>query len=255
MISCQNLTFSYPDFSFNVLDQISLEVRKGETVSIMGANGSGKSTLVKCLNGLLLPTSGEVLIENFNTKNPGEIQNIRQIVGMVFQNPDNQIVSTTVEREIAFGLENLRIEFDEMHAIVNRFLKNFDLDKYKNKSPNRLSGGEKQLLALAAVLAMEPACLILDEPTSLLDPSSRKRILDYVFKYDNDLANPKTTLLITQYPEETLYTKRLIILSNGKILFDDEPKIVFNETKQLCELGIGAPLEYLLDLEEYSYEN
>jgi len=247
MISCKNLSFSYPNSAQLVLNELSLSIQKGESVSIMGANGSGKSTLVQCLNGLLIPSHGDVIVDGLNTRDQEEIQKIRKKVGIVFQNPDNQIVSTTVEREIAFGLENLRVDPDKMYAIVNQFLKVFNLEHFRNHSPNKISGGEKQLLALASVLAMSPSYLVLDEPTSLLDPFSRRMVLDYIFKKNNNPFQQITSILITQYPAETFYTDRLLILSNGKILFDDNPDSVFKNSAKLCELGIGAPVEYLVD--------
>ena len=167
MIRISNLTFNYPtahESKSNALNEINLTLKDGESVGLMGANGSGKTTLARCLNGLLLPTSGDVLVDNLNTRNPMDLNEIRRLVGMVFQNPENQIVSTTVEREIAFGLENLGIPHDRMHGIVDQMLLRFDLERYRNHPPHLLSGGEMQRLALASVMAMSPKYLVFDEP-------------------------------------------------------------------------------------------
>jgi energy-coupling factor transport system ATP-binding protein len=249
MIKCERICFSYPNSPVQVLRDISVVIQEGEAVSIMGANGSGKSTLARCLNGLLQPSSGEVWIGGLNTRHKADNEKIRQKVGMVFQNPDHQIVSTTVEREVAFGMENLQFEHDEMHATVDHLLEEFNLKGRLDHPPHRLSGGEKQLLCLASVLAMKPRYLILDEPTSLLDPYSRRRILESIFKNRSKSIEKLTPILITQYPEETFYTNRLLILSEGKIISDAAPHEAFKEAGKLCRLGIGVPLEYALELE------
>lgn len=248
MINLKDVTFRYPDSEQDILSLISLTVSPGVSVSIMGANGSGKSTLARCLNGLLLPSSGSVEVEGYNSRREVDNEHIRRLVGMVFQNPDNQIVSTTVEREIAFGMENLSFPYRQMIVTVKDLLTEFNLLEYRNRSPHYLSGGEKQLLALAAVLAMQPLYLILDEPTSLLDPYSRKKILTTIFKNPNGRFKNVTPLLITQYPEETFFTERLIILHRGKIEFDGSPEQVFANSERLQQIGVNVPLEYKLNL-------
>jgi energy-coupling factor transporter ATP-binding protein EcfA2 len=238
MIKVSNLTFIYPrnqDSKSRVLNGVDLTIQEGESIAVMGANGSGKTTLARCLNALLLPTVGDVWVDEMNTKDVSAHQEIRRRVGMVFQNPENQIVSTTVEREIAFGLENLGVPHAEMHKIVDEMLAQFRLTEYRRHPPHLLSGGEMQRLALAAVLAMSPKYLIFDEPTSLLDPESRKHLLSLISKChaDNppDLSSEGiSTLFITQYPEEALFCDRLLILSQGRIAFDDKPRIQ-NEIK------------------------
>ncbi len=248
MIELQDIHFSYRDETGRpraVLNGISMRIEPGEAVAIMGANGSGKSTLVKCCNGLLLPGSGRVLVEGLDTANEKKLPAIRRLVGMIFQNPDNQIVSTTVEREIAFGLENLGIPFDEMHARVDEMLRRFDLESYRLKSPHYLSGGEKQRLALAAVLAMQPKYLILDEPTSLLDPQHRRHIVELLSALHRE--EKIACILITQFPEEALLAGRLIVLNQGRIFRAGTPADVFAEVDELLAIGLEPPLSFYVD--------
>jgi energy-coupling factor transport system ATP-binding protein len=253
MIKIQNLAFVYPssvEAQNRVLDNISLTIRDGEAVGIMGANGSGKTTLARCLNGLLLPTAGDVWVDDLNTKDPANLRQIRRRVGMMFQNPENQIVSTTVEREIAFGLENLGMPHDEMHRIVDDMLVQFDLVRYRQHPPHLLSGGEMQRLALAAVMAMSPQYLIFDEPTSLLDPAARKMVLRLIHDLhvkNQGRAERVTTILITQFPEEALSCDRLLILQRGRIVFDDRPSAIFQHVDELKRLGVDVPAEYEID--------
>jgi energy-coupling factor transport system ATP-binding protein len=251
MIHVDNISLDFPgeDNNFRrVLKDISLSIKEGESIAIMGANGSGKTTLVRCLNGLLLPNKGSVSVDGYDTREPQSLLPLRRRIGMVFQNPDNQIVSTTVEREIAFGLENIGMPFDEMHAVVEEMLSRFDLMKYRNRSPHYLSGGEKQKLALAAVLAMRPQYLVLDEPTSLLDPHGRNEILSIVkelhLPQNNSSPSPITTLLVTQFPEESLIARRLIILHKGEIVMDDEPEAIFEKMEELQKIGLQPPVRH-----------
>ena len=187
MIRISNLVFEYTngEEKNRVLNGIDLTIREGECIGLMGPNGSGKTTLARCLNGLLLPIEGEVLVDDLNTNEAAEISEIRRRVGMVFQNPENQIVSTTVEREIAFGLENLGMDYKQMHETVDKMLEQFNLQKYRNHPPHLLSGGEMQRLALASVMAMCPKYLVFDEPTSLLDLASRKSLLSLISEFHN----------------------------------------------------------------------
>jgi energy-coupling factor transport system ATP-binding protein len=196
MIEIKDLSFRYGDHK--ALDGINLEIREGEWIAVMGANGSGKTTLARCLNGLLLPTGGDVLVDGCSVLDEGNLWDIRKRIGMVFQNPDNQIVSTMVEREIAFGLENLGIPTDEMRARVEEALARFDLTEYRRHPPHKLSGGEKQRLAIASVWAMRPRVMVLDEPASLLDPKGRREI-EHILK-TLDAADRQTILHITQFP-------------------------------------------------------
>lgn len=247
MIKIDNISFAYPDDrgkSRNILSDISLAIESGESIAVMGHNGSGKTTFARCLNGLLMPTAGRILVDDMDTANERYIIQIRRRVGMVFQNPDNQIVSTTVEREIAFGLENLGTPYETMHALVNEMLNQFNLSPYRRQPPHNLSGGEKQRLAIAAVMAMRPRYLVLDEPTSLLDPRNRKAILKIIksLHQPGSTHQPMTTILITQFPDEALYADRLLIFNNGHIALDDSPETIFQKTTKLERMGLEPPL-------------
>jgi energy-coupling factor transport system ATP-binding protein len=247
MIQVDHIYFRYhseDNSPINILDDVSLEIRAGERIAIMGRNGSGKTTFARCLNGLLLPSSGEVRVDDLTTSEANNLAKIRRHVGMVFQNPDNQIVSATVEREIAFGLENLGVSFEEMHEIVERMLFIFNLDKLRKQPPHQLSGGEKQRLALASVMAMQPKYLVLDEPTSLLDPKSRREVLEGISTLSQDTENPVATVLITQFPEEALYANRLIVFHQGKIIMDDTPDELFSRHKELEAYGLEVPVKF-----------
>jgi energy-coupling factor transport system ATP-binding protein len=244
MIVVHNLLFTYSPETPPVLKEIDLTFRPGEFVSIMGSNGSGKTTLARCLNGLLVPSQGRVTVDDLNSAKSDENVKVRARVGMVFQNPDNQIVSTTVEREVAFGLENLGVPVEEMRPIVEEKLRQFGLEKYRYRAPHTLSGGEKQLLALASVLAMKPRYVIFDEPTSLLDPLWRERILAIVT--DLHRSGEITPIFITQFPEETLQADRLIVLDKGAVLLDAPPQAVFLQDRILEQAGVGIPLKYRL---------
>ena len=248
MIEFADIHFSYRDESGHsraVLNGISLQVRAGEAVAIMGANGSGNSTLVKCCNGLLVPESGRILVDGLETADENQLLAIRRLVGMIFQNPDNQIVSTTVEREIAFGLENLGLPYEEMHKRVEEMLQRFDLLPFRLKSPHYLSGGEKQRLALAAVVAMQPKYLILDEPTSLLDPMHRQQIIDLLTALHRE--KEITCILVTQFPEEALFAERLLVLEHGRIFRDGQPDEIFAGVEELLAIGLEPPLPFFLD--------
>ncbi len=250
MIKIDNISFTYSNGAATgrrVLNNISLAIRPGESIAVMGPNGSGKTTFARCLNGLLLPTTGTVAINGLPTSDSINLPEIRRQVGMVFQNPDNQIVSATVEREIAFGLENLGLPHAEMHVIVNKMLMDFELTDYRKKSPHYLSGGEKQRLAMAAVLAMRPSYLILDEPTSLLDPKSRLDILQIIKQLHRRKDKPITTMLITQFPDEALTADRLLIFNNGEIFMDDKPTTIFKRVEELFRIGLEPPIEFALN--------
>lgn len=252
MIDIKDIEFQYSrndQETVLALRDINLKIREGEYVVIMGHNSSGKTTLVRCLNGLLRPTSGQIFIDDLSTENDDDILEIRTKVGMVFQNPDNQLVSTTVEREIAFGLENLGVPTEMMHQVVTAILERFHLSHYRKYPPHLLSGGEKQKVALASILAMNPKYLILDEPTSMLDPKSRRELLDLLVEIKSDNHTKKTTeqitiILVTQFPEEALEADRLIVLEKGRIMFDDSPEIVFQNVDDLKKLGLEVPPEF-----------
>ena len=244
MIRVENISFTYKhsESKTSTLSNVSVDIQPGESISIMGHNGSGKTTFARCLNGLLVPNSGRVLVDEFDVSEEVNIPEIRRRVGMVFQNPDNQIVSTTVEREIAFGLENLGVPYEEMHQIIEEVLDTYNLARYRLHAPHYLSGGEKQRLALAAVMAMRPRYLVLDEPTSLLDPKGRRAMLSNVRSLHADERSNIATILITQFPEEALHTNRLIVFARGQIVMDDDPLSIFEKSDELQKNSLEPPL-------------
>lgn len=246
MIHVKNLQVQFTQHSAKtqqVLKGINIDIDDGESIAIMGANGSGKSTFARCLNGLVQPTGGDISVDGLSVMEIKNIPAIRRKVGMVFQNPDNQIVSATIEREIAFGLENLGIPIEEMQQIVQKMLEKFDLERYRSKTPHFLSGGEKQRLAIASVFAMSPKYLILDEPTSLLDPKSRRDILGIVDDLHLSKDKKMTTLLITQFAEEALPADRLLIFNEGQIIMDDKPEIIFDNVDYILKIGLEPPVK------------
>jgi energy-coupling factor transporter ATPase len=243
MIELKKISYEYKlgdKRSILALDDINLTLEKGKSVAIIGSNGSGKTTLARLLNALLLPTDGKVMVDGLDTQDKDSQKMIRLKVGMVFQNPDNQLISTSVEREIAFGLENLALPYEEMEKRVRWALYFFHLKEYINYPPHKLSGGEKQRVALASVLSMQPEYLILDEPTSLLDPKGKKEVMSQVQR----LSQQKnvTVIHITQFPEEAVIADRVLVMHKGKIVLDGSPKDVFKQQNQLKEIGLEAPL-------------
>jgi len=242
VIEIDDLHFSYPgnNGERSVLRGIGLTLIEGEAVALLGANGSGKTTLVRCLNGLLQPTKGDVRVDGLSVRHPPNLREIRTRVGMVFQNPDDQIVSAQVNREVAFGLENLGVPTPEMHCRVDGILSRFGLDRYRRHSPHLLSGGERQRLSIASVVATEPRYLLLDEPTALLDPASRSAFLELL----DTLRDPGgiTPLLITQFPEDAARMDRVIVLEAGAVAMDGPPTRVFSEVSALQRMGLEAPV-------------
>ena len=251
IIDIKNLRYEYlsDDNKKSIgLDGISFSVNKGELISILGHNGSGKSTLAKLLNAQFVPTDGEIEIFGINTKDEEKIWDIRQKCAMVFQNPDNQLVATVVEEDVAFGPENLGIDPVEIRQRVDEALKIVEMGDYKKHSPHMLSGGQKQRIAIAGVLSMKPEVIIFDESTAMLDPIGIKDIIDTILKLNKE--ENKTILYITHYMEEAVLADRVIVLNEGKIEFDDSPKKVFSNVERLRELGLSVPqvteLSYLL---------
>lgn len=230
------------------LDGVSFSVNKGELISILGHNGSGKSTLAKLLNAQITPTDGEIEIFGINTKDENRIWDIRQKCAMVFQNPDNQLVATVVEEDVAFGPENLGVPSAEIRKRVDEALEIVEMQEYKKHSPHMLSGGQKQRVAIAGILSMKPEVIIFDESTAMLDPIGRKDIINTILKLNKE--ENKTILYITHYMEEAVLADRVIVLNEGKIEFDDSPKKVFSNVETLRELGLSVPqvteLAYLL---------
>jgi len=248
LIEIKDLYFGYNRNSkkeYYVLNGLNLRIKSGEFVSIMGSNGSGKSTLALCVKGILKPSSGSIYVDGIDITNDKFSGKIKDNIGIVFQNPDNQFISTSVEREIAFGLENLGISKDEMQKRISEQMDRFMIAKIRMNSPETLSGGEKQKIALAAVLVSNPKYLIIDEATSYLDPAERKNIInllksEFLLKR-NDWF---TTIFITQHPYEALISRRLIVMDKGKIVIDGEPTDVFKNVKELKKIGIRVPIEF-----------
>lgn len=231
--------------SINALKDISLDIHENEYVAIIGPNGSGKTTLARCFNGLIRPTSGTIRIDTLDVSDPSNLWEVRRSTGMVFQNPDNQIVSVTVEREIAFGLENLGLPSSAIQDRVEAALEEFQLSAYRHHPPHRLSGGEKQHLAIASVMAMEPRYLILDEPTSLLDPRSRRELITLLNHIHSETGT--TIIHITQFPDEALRSKRLIVLVDGTVVQDGPPASIFTHADRLVQWGLEAPVAFQLN--------
>lgn len=229
------------------LDGISLNVKKGEFVAVIGHNGSGKSTLAKHFNAILLPTAGTVKVKDMDTKDENLLLNIRQTAGMVFQNPDNQIVATIVEEDVAFGPENLGVPPAEIRKRVDESLKTVNMEEYAHHGPHLLSGGQKQRVAIAGVLAMRPECIIFDEPTAMLDPSGRKEVISTIKKLNREEGI--TIVLITHYMEEAVDADRVVVMDDGRVVLEGSPKKVFSQVKQLKKLGLDVP-----QMTELAYE-
>ena len=240
MLSVQNVTFRYDEGAKPALDGITLDVQKGEYVAILGANGCGKSTLAKHFNAILLPESGRVLVEGMPTSDEKNLLALRQKVGMVFQNPDNQIVATVVEEDVAFAAENLGVEPHEMRRRVDEAMQLAGIYAYKDKAPHKLSGGQKQRVAIAGVLAMKPDVLVLDEPTAGLDPKGRDEILGEISELREKTG--MTIVLVSHSMEDVAnYVNRIIVMNKGSVMYDDEPKKVFRHVKELEAVGLAAP--------------
>ena len=222
-----------------VLRGVNLTIEKGSFVALLGHNGCGKSTLAKHFNALLLPTGGQVLVEGMDTADEQNTYPIRSRVGMVLQNPDNQLVSTIVEEDVAFGPENLGLPPAEIRARVDAALAAVDMTAYKDHSPHKLSGGQKQRIAIAGVLAMHPDCLILDEPTAMLDPRGRQEVLDTVCRLNKEQG--MTVVLITHYMEEAALADRVVVMDEGVVVMDGAPRQVFAQGDRLTELGLDVP--------------
>ena len=239
IISAQHLVYTYPGESFAAVNDVSINVKQGELVAVLGHNGSGKSTFAKNLNSILLPQGGVCYIDGINTADEERLLELRGIAGMVFQNPDNQIVATIVEEDVAFGLENLGIEPDEIRARVDAALKDVGMYEYRMHSPHQLSGGQKQRVAIAGIIAMLPKIIILDEPTAMLDPRGRAEVMETIKRLNDDLG--VTIILITHYMDEAAACRRVIVMDDGKVLLDDTPKNVFSHALLLKKVGLDIP--------------
>ncbi|WDV45394.1 energy-coupling factor transporter ATPase [Clostridiaceae bacterium M8S5] len=242
MIKIDSVSYQYKnneDEEVYALDKVSLQVERGEFLAILGHNGSGKSTLAKHMNAILEPSEGKVYVKNLDTSNYENVWNIRQTAGMVFQNPDNQIVATIVEEDVAFGPENQGIQPKEIRRRVDEALDIVEMSEYKKHAPHMLSGGQKQRIAIAGVLAMNPECIIFDEPTAMLDPSGRKEVMSTINKLNQE--QKKTIVLITHYMDEAVQADRVIVMENGKTVLEGTPREVFSQVEKIKKLGLDVP--------------
>jgi energy-coupling factor transport system ATP-binding protein len=247
MVKTDKLVFEYEkrDEEGNVIgthravDEVDLDVKEGQFIAILGHNGSGKSTLAKHINAILVPTGGTMWVDGKDTKKPEELWNVRQSAGMVFQNPDNQIIGTVVEEDVGFGPENLGVPTDEIWERVEDSLKSVGMIEYRHHSPNKLSGGQKQRVAIAGVVAMEPKCIVLDEPTAMLDPVGRKEVLKTVKK----LRKKKnvTVVLITHYMEEVIDADKIYVMDHGHVVMEGTPREIFAQVDRLKEYRLDVP--------------
>lgn len=243
IIKIDNLIFEYKkaeeDQPVRAIDDISLEIEKGSFTAILGKNGSGKSTLAKNLNGLLLPTSGVIYVNGYNTADDEHIWDVRQSAGMVFQNPDNQLVSAIVEDDVAFGPENLGVEPQEIRRRVDKALADVNMGAFRGKAPHLLSGGQKQRIAIAGVVAMKPSCIIFDEPTAMLDPKGRGEIMAIIKELNGEGI---TVILITHFMEEAVNADRVIIMHEGEVFLDGTPSEVFARGEKVKSVNLDVPL-------------
>ena len=248
IIEIKNLSFQYEGSSKKVLKNLNIDIKEGEFICVLGHNGSGKSTLAKLINAQYIPTEGDILVGNMNTKDDDSLWDIREMCGMVFQNPDNQLVATIVEEDVAFGPENLGVPREELRKRVDECLELVGMSEYKRHSPALLSGGQKQRIAIAGILAMNPKCLLMDEPTAMLDPQGRKDILNTVLKL-REMG--KTIIHITHYMEECVNADRIIVINEGDVVLVGTPREVFSNVEQMKEIGLDVPepteISYLLN--------
>ncbi len=242
LIKIENLRHTYPGYDGQevaALTDINLTVNQGEFVAVIGTNGSGKSTLAKHLNALILPTGGKCIVAGMDTADPDKVWEIRQQVGMVFQNPDNQIVAAIVEEDVAFGPENLGVEPAEIVRRVTEALQLVNMEEYRHHGPHLLSGGQKQRVAIAGVLAMRPKCLVLDEPTAMLDPRGRKEVLETVCRLNKEGI---TVIYITHFMEEAVAAHRVVVMEQGKIITQGTPAEIFSQVDRLKAMGLDVPV-------------
>ena len=246
IIEAKNVWFHYQSESFEenapikeVLKGVSLDIKRGEFVAVLGHNGSGKSTIAKHFNAILTANKGEIFVDGINAADDERLFDIRQRVGMVFQNPDNQIVATIVEEDVAFALENLGVEPAEMRERVDNALKDVGMYNFREHAPHQLSGGQKQRVAIAGIIAMCPDCIVLDEPTAMLDPIGRKEVMKTIKKLNRE--NGVTIILITHYMDEAAKADRIVVMDSGQIILDGTPKQVFKNVDLLKEVGLDVP--------------
>ncbi len=253
IIEIRNLTFAYiknglpqqegvsltdADYDYALRD-VNLDIEKGSFLAVLGRNGSGKSTLAKCINGLMLPLSGDVLVKGYNTRDEEHLWDIRQAAGMVFQNPDNQLVSSIVEDDVAFGPENLCLPTEVIRERVDHALKGVNMYHLRKKAPHQLSGGQKQRVAIAGVIAMEPECIVFDEPTAMLDPKGRAEVMKIIRELHEKGI---TVVLITHFMEEAAHADRVVLMDEGKILRQGTPEEIFSDAEELKRAGLDVPV-------------
>ena len=255
LIEVKNVTYEYPDEEtvHTAVKNLSLNIKKGSFTVILGHNGSGKSTLAKMLNGLNKPTLGDILVDGINTKDEANELEVRRKVGMVFQNPDNQLVASIVEEDVAFGPENLGLEPSVIRQRVDEALKAVDMYEFRKSTPHRLSGGQKQRIAIAGIIAMQPLCLVLDEPTAMLDPKGRAEIVSTLIKLNREKGI--TVILITHYMEEAEKADRVVVMNDGEIISDGAPSEIFKNVEQLKAVGLDVPqtTELLYNLQKNGF--
>ena len=247
IVQAKNLTFEYirRDEEGNVegittaVDNVNIDIKAGDFVAVLGHNGSGKSTFAKHLNALVMPTEGTVYVDGMDTKDADNILKVRQTAGMVFQNPDNQIVGTLVDEEVGFGPENIGVPTEEIWERVEKSLKAVGMYKFRNASPNKLSGGQKQRVAIAGIVAMKPKCIVLDEPTAMLDPLGRKEVINVLHELNQ--KEGVTIILITHYMEEVIDADRVFVMDGGKLVMEGTPRQVFSQVDKLKSLRLDVP--------------
>lgn len=245
LIEFDNVSFSYSKYENNnevripVINNLNLQIEQGSFVAVLGHNGCGKSTIAKLINGLLVPDEGRVIVNGISTDSEENIFEVRRNVGMVFQNPDNQIVSSIVEEDVAFGVENLGINPDECRIRVDNALKSVGMYDYRFKSPDKLSGGQKQRVAVAGIIAMKPKCIVLDESTAMLDPVGRKEVMDTILNLNRQ--ENITIILITHYMEEAVKADRVVVIDDGNVAIDGNPRQVFSDVDKLKSLQLDVP--------------
>lgn len=247
MVQTDNLIFEYEKRdeegnvtgTYRAIDGVNINAREGQFIAILGHNGSGKSTLAKHMNAILVPTGGTMWVSGWNTKEPEHLWDVRQSAGMVFQNPDNQIIGTVVEEDVGFGPENLGVPTDEIWQRVEESLKAVGMIEYRHHSPNKLSGGQKQRVAIAGVVAMEPKCIVMDEPTAMLDPVGRREVLKTVHKLRKQ--KKVTVILITHYMEEVVDADKIFVMDHGKVVMEGSPKEIFSKVDELKSYRLDVP--------------
>lgn len=251
MIECKDLIYKYNGTENEegkvAINGVNLSVKKGEFLVVLGRNGSGKSTLAKHINALLLPSGGKVFVEGLDTSNPSNVWSVRNKAGMVFQNPDNQIVATIVEEDVAFGPENLGVPPEEIRIRVDDALKNVGMFEYRRHAPHLLSGGQKQRIAIAGILAMRPDCIVFDEPTAMLDPSGRREVIKTI--KDINKTYGITIILITHFMEEAAEADRIIVMDQGNLVMEGTPREIFSEVATMKKIGLDVP-----QMTELAYE-